>query len=89
VTEKRLTATWMAAVVLTVGSWGVATASGHVHGDVLTVAALLGLVLAGIKVRLIVRTFMEVHGAPAWLRRFTDGWLVTLLVALGALYLAS
>jgi hypothetical protein len=45
------------------------------------------LVLALVKVRLIIRYFMEVRSGPTWLKRCTDAWLVVLFAALLAIYL--
>jgi hypothetical protein len=40
-----------------------------------------------IKSRLIIREFMEVRTAPAWLRAGTDAWLVVMFGAVLAIYL--
>lgn len=48
---------------------------------------MLVLALAAVKCRLIIRTFMEVRGAPRWLQWATDGWLVTLIATVLVLYL--
>ena len=60
---------------------GVATASTAV-----TVAAIC---LALIKVRIIMREFMEVRGAPMFLCRLTDFWVVLMGVAMLGVYLAG
>ena len=44
------------------------------------------ILIAAIKVRVIVREFMEVRHAPNLLRRLTDGWTVFITVALLAIY---
>jgi hypothetical protein len=46
---------------------------------------ILAMVL--IKSRLIIREFMEVRTAPAWLRAGTDAWLVVMFGAVLAIYL--
>jgi hypothetical protein len=42
-----------------------------------------------IKVRIIMREFMEVRGAPLVLRRLTDFWVVLMAVALLGVYFAG
>jgi hypothetical protein len=60
---------------------GVATASTAV-----TVGAIC---LALIKVRIVMREFMEVRGAPQLLCRLTDFWVVLMGVAMLGVYLAG
>ena len=60
---------------------GVPTASA-----VITVAAIC---LALIKVRIIMREFMEVRGAPQLLCRLTDFWVVLMGVAMLGVYVAG
>jgi hypothetical protein len=48
---------------------------------------LTAVTLAVVKGRVIVRSFMEVRHAPAWLRRATDAWLVTLWASILMIYL--
>jgi uncharacterized membrane protein len=88
--NKRLFVVWLILVVITVSylfidhtasSRGVATAS-----TVVTVAAIC---LALIKVRIIMREFMEVRGAPQMLCRLTDFWVVLMGVAMLGVYLAG
>lgn len=60
---------------------GVATAS-----TLVTVGAIC---LALIKVRIIMREFMEVRAAPQFLCRLTDFWVVLMGVAMVGVYLAG
>jgi hypothetical protein len=85
--NTRLFVVWLILVGITLGyllidhsvsHHGVATASTAV-----TVAAIC---LALIKVRIIMREFMEVRGAPLLLRRLTDYWVVLMAVALLGVY---
>jgi hypothetical protein len=82
----RLTGVWLLLSALTVLSWWL---GGGTHArparDVVVTFAVVGLGL--VKVRLVVRHFMEVRTAPAWLRHGTDAWLVALGVSVLALYL--
>jgi len=89
-TNKRLFVVWLILVGITVSYLlidhsaarnGVATASTAV-----TVGAIC---LALIKVRIIMREFMEVRGAPMFLYRLTDFWVVLMAVAMLGVYLAG
>jgi hypothetical protein len=87
VAKNRLTVVWIVLAALTVVSW--VLAPGHASGSVgpsvpITVAVL---VMALIKSRLIIREFMEVRTAPAWLRAGTDAWLVVMFGAVLVIYL--
>ena len=85
----RLTTVWLALSALTVASWGVSTAVHHGAPADPSVAATVGvLAMALVKVRLILRHFMEVGTAPSWLRRATDAWLAVFGIAVLAVYLA-
>ena len=88
--NKRLFAVWLILVAITLsylwidhsaGQHGIPTAS-----TVITVAAIC---LALIKVRIIMREFMEVRGAPQVLCRLTDFWVVLMAVAMLGVYLAG
>lgn len=84
---RTITVVWLALTVITVSSsW---LAPGHVSNVAtasipITVAAM---VLGLIKSRLIIRYFMEVNSAPAWLRRSTDVWLTVLWGSVLIIYL--
>jgi apolipoprotein N-acyltransferase len=84
--ERRLLLVWLALVAVTLVSWWI----GSSHGDgefrsnaLITYGVLL---IAAIKIRVIVREFMEVRHAPHSLRRLTDGWTVFVIAALLAIY---
>ncbi len=84
--EKRLLVAWLALVAVTlISSW---IGSSHGHGEfranpLITYGVIL---FAAIKIRVIVREFMEVRHAPRLLQRLMDGWTVFLVVALLAIY---
>lgn len=84
---RTMTWVWAALVVITVGSWWLAPAhvTDTVHAS--TPITALVLVLTAVKSRLIIRYFMEVRGAPRWLRRSCDGWLAVLFAAVFVIYL--
>ncbi|HVU71931.1 MAG TPA: cytochrome C oxidase subunit IV family protein [Mycobacteriales bacterium] len=86
---RRLTTTWIAAALLTVVSWAVAIAVDGGHAKPSTAVAVIGLVLAAVKVRLIIQSFMDVRTAPRWLKVFTDAWLGVLSLAILVLYVAA
>jgi hypothetical protein len=55
-----------------------------------TVVTVSAIVIALIKVRIIVREFMEVRHAPALLCRLTDGWVVLIgICLLGSYFVGS
>lgn len=85
--ERLTTVTWLVLVAITVLAWWLAP--GHSAGPVepsipITVAVIA---LSAVKVRLIIRNFMEVRTAPIWLRRATDAWLAVLWTAVLVIYL--
>ena len=54
-----------------------------------TAVTVAAIVLALVKVRIIMREFMEVRNAPPLLRRLTDFWVVLMAVALLGTYLGG
>ncbi|AMO63831.1 Uncharacterised protein [Mycolicibacterium phlei] len=84
---RVMTWTWLALTAITVGSWWLAPA--HFTDTVQPSTPITALVLAltVIKVRLILRNFMEVRTAPRWLRYGTDAWLAVLFLTVFAIYL--
>lgn len=86
-TERSLTWVWLVLVAITIGSWTLAPAHiTHVAQASVPVTALV-LALTFVKSRLIIGHFMEVHTAPRWLRRATDGWLAALIATIFVIYL--
>ncbi|WP_396903883.1 cytochrome C oxidase subunit IV family protein [Mycolicibacterium phlei] len=84
---RVMTWTWLALTAITVGSWWLAPA--HFTDTVQPSTPITALVLAltVIKVRLILRNFMEVRTASRWLRYGTDAWLAVLFLTVFAIYL--
>jgi uncharacterized membrane protein len=85
--NKRLFITWLILTAITLlyfwidratNTDGVLTAS-----TVVTVSAIF---LALMKVRIIMREFMDVRAAPPVLRSFTDAWIVLMGLALLGTY---
>lgn len=88
-TGRRLTATWLVAGLLTIASWATAIAVDSGRNKTSTTVAIVGLALGTVKVRLIIRQFMDVRTAPRWLKTFTDVWLAVLTATVLAMYLAA
>ncbi len=84
---RTITVTWLALTAITIGSWWLAPGHSTTTVGASVPITVLVLALAAVKCRLIIRTFMEVRGAPRWLRWATDGWLVALIAAALVLYL--
>ena len=87
VAKNRLTVVWIVLAGLTVVSWALAPgrAAGSMVASVPITVVILAMAL--IKSRLIIREFMEVRTAPAWLRAGTDAWLVVMFGAVLVFYL--
>lgn len=74
--ERRLLAIWLALSAVTFLQPGIGALEGRsalAGGSVLTAGVIA---IALIKVRIILREFMEVRHAPVLLGRLTDGWIV-------------
>jgi hypothetical protein len=74
---KRLVVVWLALSAITIAQLGVASLEGRAARASNAAVAASAIVIALIKVRLIVREFMEVRHAPVLLRRLTDLWIVS------------
>jgi hypothetical protein len=85
--KNRLTVVWLVLAGQTVVSWALAPAhsTGAVGPSVPITVVVLAMAL--IKSRLIIREFMEVRTAPAWLRASTEAWLVVMFGAVLGIYL--
>jgi hypothetical protein len=85
--NKRLFVVWLVLVAITfMYLWIDRSAS---HGGVLVASTLVtvaAICLALVKVRIIMREFMEVRNAPPLLCRLTDIWVVLMGAALLGVY---
>jgi hypothetical protein len=84
--EKRLLAVWLALSAITLAALWVGSLDGR---DALNANAVITfgvIAVALIKVRFIIREFMEVRRAPILLGRLTDGWLLLTAVTLLGTY---
>jgi hypothetical protein len=74
--NRKILISWAVLVAITLLSWAIGANNGHTpfsRNEVITWSVLF---IAAIKVRVIMRSFMEVEHAPKWLTRLTDLWLV-------------
>ncbi|MDT5159988.1 MAG: hypothetical protein QOG95_3622 [Mycobacterium sp.] len=82
--RKPVTIVWAALMLATCAStWFLSKNS--VTPEVATVAIML---IAAVKVRLVIRYFMEVRRAPLALRFICDGWLLAVTALIMTVYLA-
>jgi len=84
--SARMTWTWIVLSVITAISWTL----GSKHGDApfepnMAITAAV-VVFSLVKVRFIIREFMEVRTCPNWIKRLSDAWLLTVLAVLGSIY---
>jgi cytochrome c oxidase subunit IV len=88
--NKRLFGVWLVLVAISLAYLGIDRAATHdgipTASTVVTVGAIC---FALIKVRIIMREFMEVRRAPRVLGRLTDFWVLLMAVALLGAYVAG
>jgi hypothetical protein len=84
--EKRLVVVLLALSALTLSQLGVGSLAGPAALRPNAVITSCAIVLALVKVRVILREFMEVRHAPALLCRLTDSWVVVAGVSLLGAY---
>ena len=70
---SRTTLIWLLLVMATALSW--AMGHGIATSDV-RIASVAIIVIAFGKVRLVIFEFMEIRGAPTWMQRVGEGWVV-------------
>jgi Prokaryotic Cytochrome C oxidase subunit IV len=88
--KTRLFGAWLILVAISLGYlWidHVATHRGIPTAS--TVVTVFAICFALIKVRIIMREFMDVRDAPLVLRRLTDFWVLLMAVALLGVYFAG
>ena len=89
-TNERLFVVWLILVGITVSYLLIDhTASQHGVATASTAVTVGAICLALIKVRIIMREFMEVRSAPRFLLRITDFWVVLMGVAMLGVYFAG
>lgn len=86
--EKRLLVVWLALSAITLAQLGLGSAGGRALTPNAAVAAG-AVAIALVKVRFILREFMEVRHAPLRLGRLADLWIVSTGATLLAGHLAG
>lgn len=81
--RKPVTVVWAALMLATCASTWLLS-KNSVTPEVATVAIML---IAAVKVRLVIRYFMEVRRAPLALRFICDGWLLAVTALIMTVYL--
>jgi apolipoprotein N-acyltransferase len=84
--EKRLLIVWLALSAISVLSWWIGSSHGREAFIPDAAITFSVLAIALIKVRVIMREFMEVRHAPVLLCRLTDIWLSLTAVTLLGTY---
>ena len=74
--EKRLIVVLLALSAITLGQLGLGSLDGQDALGPNAVITSSAIVIALVKVRIIIREFMEVRHAPLLLSRLTDAWVV-------------
>jgi Prokaryotic Cytochrome C oxidase subunit IV len=88
--NMRLFVVWLILVGITVAYLGIdRSVDDHGIATASTAVTVAAICLALIKVRIIMREFMEVRGAHQVLCRLTDFWVVLMGVAMLGVYLAG
>jgi hypothetical protein len=88
--NKRLFVAWLILVAISlVYLWIDHSATHQGIPTASTVVTVVAICFALIKVRIIMREFMEVRGAPRVLRRLTDYWVLLMAAALLGVYFAG
>jgi hypothetical protein len=90
VLRSRLFVAWLILTGLSLSYlWIDHTAEHHGVPRASTAVTVSAIVISLVKVRIIMREFMEVRSAPRLLRTITDAWIGIMAVALLGLYLAG
>jgi hypothetical protein len=87
--EKRLTFVWLALSAITLVQLAVGSLGGRDSLAPNAAVTSSAIVIALIKVRVIIREFMEVRHAPVLLCRLTDVWVVLTGVSLLGSYVVG
>jgi hypothetical protein len=88
--NKRLFVVWLVLVAISLAYLWIDHAASH-EGlpTASTVVTVVAICFALIKVRIIMREFMEVRSAPRFLLRITDFWVLLMGVAMLGVYFAG
>lgn len=84
--EKRMLVVWLALSGITILSWLIGAPHGHEDFALSAAITFSVMIIAAIKVRIIMREFMEIRGASVLLRNLTDAWLLTAFTIMLGVY---
>jgi len=70
---SRTTVIWLLLVVATGLSWGMGQGVGAFDVQIVSVAIII---VTFVKVRFVIFEFMEIRGAPTWMHRVGNGWIM-------------
>jgi hypothetical protein len=88
--NKRLLTVWLILSAITTLYIGIDDSANHGgRARASTAVTVSAILLAAVKVRIIMRQFMEVRNAPALLCRLTDAWVAGMAAVMIGLYLAG
>jgi hypothetical protein len=88
--NKRLFVVWLILVAISLTYLWIDHEASHQGIPTASTLVTVGAIcLALIKVRIIMREFMEVRSAPRFLLRITDFWVVLMAVAMLGVYFAG
>jgi hypothetical protein len=73
--RSTLTYVWLLLSAFTIIVWWLGTQSSTSSLEVSAISAVVVVLIACVKSRLVIRNFMEVSRAPTWLRVTCDSWL--------------
>lgn len=83
----RLNWTWGLLSVITIVSWLLGAKHGAQPFEPSVPITAFVVLAALIKVRFIIREFMEVRVCPLWIKLVSDAWLVGFALVFGLIYL--
>jgi len=87
--DRRLLVVWLVLSAITLAQLGIGSVDGSDALRPNVALATTAIVIALVKVRIILREFMEVRHAPVLLCRLTDLWVAVAGVTLLACYFAG
>ena len=84
--QSRLSIAWFALTAITLFAWwiGAHRGEGPLRPD--PAVGLSAMAITLVKVRVIIREFMDVRHAPARLKLVTDAWLILFIIAMVIAY---
>jgi len=84
--STRMTWTWALLSVITAISWALGSKHGDQPFEPNIAITLAVVVFSLVKVRFIIREFMEVRSCANWIKRLSDAWIVAVFALLGGIY---